>query len=285
MSEQQKLYDDLKNIVTHLNRVIPALQKLTDTTAESVNEKVSESVSRVDSKLKELMLATVSLEETTSENISYIRTVKEQAVEELIKGVKTLINTDVSSEYQEQIAEVIERLEPLIYQAINEEIKRLGNIQQVSIKSKNEQLTELKETVKTDINEVIGELSTAIDSIDKLSKKIKTNADVELSKLNEVSTAHKDVLKDVNKDTYDTAQSMKKTLNTIDKHAMFLAQSPVSMTSIFVTIMSTSFLGALIYKFDLWFNFIYSLGIILLIIGVFWGVMYGIEKIQEKQNE
>lgn len=282
MNEQQKIYDELKNIVINLNKVIPALQNLSSTTADSFNETLSESVRHIDLRLKNLMQATVKLEDTTKENVLFIQSAERQAVNHVKNGVEKLITTNVSFEYQEQIAEVIERLEPLIYKAINEEIKRLGNIQQVSIESKNTQLTELKETVKTDINEVIGELSTAINSINELSKKIKVNAEEELNKLNELSTAHTDTLTSIEEETDSTLEHIYYSLQNIKELAISIQRTPVFYIVSAFAFLNFSFLIALAYKFQIILMTLavmgINFGIILIIFAVFAYIKEGKKK-------
>lgn len=284
MNEQQKIYDELKNIVINLNKVIPALQNLSSTTADSFNETLSESVRHIDLRLKNLMQATVKLEDTTKENVLFIQSAERQAVNHVKNGVEKLITTNVSFEYQRQITEVLNELKPLIYQAINDEIERLGTIQRISIQSQNEKITELNEAVESDISKVIKKLSDSIDLISKLADKIKTNADAELSKLNEVSTAHIATLQSINNGTSNTAQSMIKTLRTIDRHAMFVAQSPITLSAILSAILSTGVALAIIYRYDLWLPFFVSCLAILAVMFGFWCVMYYIDKAQKKEN-
>lgn len=283
MNEQQ-LHDELTAIVMQLTKVIPALNQLSEKTSQQIDDKLHDSLTSLDNKLRQIDIASDSLRSAVSTNKNLIITAEQEALQQLQTGVEMLIKTDVSSEYQEQIYQVIQQIKPLVYNAVNEELKRLGNIQTVAIEHHNEEMTELNSTIKNDLKDVIKSVSDVVTKVNKVSEELQSKADDELKKLSSVSTAHTDTLTDIKNSTDKTARKMETTLKKMDRQSMFIAQSPTTMTSIFVAIISLAFIFALTHKFSMWLSFLVSLAIILLLIAGVFGVMYYIDKVQKEEQ-
>lgn len=275
-----KLHDDITNIVTSLQGVIPALQNLTQLADESVNNRLDETLNKIDKKVSYLDETISKLNQATGKSSHHLIMADEQALSHLKQGVELLVNTNVKDEYRRQIQSVIDEIAPLISEKVDREIEVITSREVLSIEHHNEQIQQINDSVKSDMQNAITAVAESIERLNQLVKTIDYRADNQLEELNTLSMGHTETLKDIQRATGANIAKMDKNLESIKSHAVFMAQSPTALTAITAGILNLGFLFALVYTYKLWLAFFVSLIVIGVVAGAIWGLVYWIGTLQ-----
>lgn len=251
MSDQQ-LYDEIEKIVTALKKVIPVLQNLGDATSDTIDKRLDNSLTNVDSKITNLSHVITKLNEGADANQRFIMSAERQALNHLKQGVELLIKTDVKNEYSDQIARVIANIEPFIQSKINDEVERLIEHKKLSISDHNDQVTGINDKLESNMTKIHETLLESIEKLNTASADANTRYDDDLEQLKQVAAAHRNALQSVKNSTDVTAKNMKTTLTSIKRSAVFISQSPATMTAATACFLALCVMSAIVYRYELW---------------------------------
>ena len=270
MSDQQ-LHDDIEKIVTALKAVIPVLQNLGDTASETIDKRLDNSLYNIDDKISDLSNVITKLNEGAESNQRFIISAERQALSHLKQGVELLIKTDVKNEYSDQIARVIANIEPFIQSKINDEIERLVEHKKLSINDHNNQVTAINDKLESNMTKIHKTLLESIEKLNTASADANTRYNDDLEKLKQVAEAHTTALKSVKSSTDVTARDMRTTLTSIKRSAVFMSQSPATMTTMTAGFIALCLMLSIVYVYDLWFQMFISAVALCVLFGVVWG--------------
>lgn len=276
MSDQQ-LHDDIENMVTALNAVIPELQKLGDAASDNIDKKLDNSLRKVDVKVRDLNKIIEALKDGAEANRRYMGNAQRDALHHLQQGVELLIQTEVNSEYRNQITRIIADLEPLVASKLDSELEKLVEHKKLAISDHNDQVdiinTQLESNmtiIQTTLLESIGKLNTA-------SADAHTRVDTGLDEINDAIDAHQDSLQAIQDLTTIAATNMQKSLQKIERNAVFMSQSPATMTALTAGFLSLCLMISIVYRYDLWLPMVVSAIGLIVFLGVIWGLMAWID--------
>ena len=270
MSDQQ-LHDDIEKIVTALKAVIPVLQNLGDTASDTIDKRLDNSLYNIDDKISDLSNVITKLNEGAESNQRFIISAERQALNHLKQGVELLIKTDVKNEYSDQIARVIANIEPFIQSKINDEIERLVEHKKLSINDHNNQVTAINDKLESNMTKIHKTLLESIEKLNTASADANTRYNDDLEKLKQVAEAHTTALKGVKNSTDVTARDMRTTLTSIKRSAVFMSQSPATMTTMTAGFIALCLMLSIVYVYDLWFQMFISAVALCVLFGVVWG--------------
>lgn len=270
MSDQQ-LHDDIEKIVTALKAVIPVLQNLGDTASDTIDKRLDNSLYNIDDKISDLSNVITKLNEGAESNQRFIISAERQALNHLKQGVELLIKTDVKNEYSDQIARVIANIEPFIQSKINDEIERLVEHKKLSINDHNNQVTAINDKLESNMTKIHKTLLESIEKLNTASADANTRYNNDLEKLKQVAEAHTTALKGVKNSTDVTARDMKTTLTSIKRSAVFMSQSPATMTTMTAGFIALCLMLSIVYVYDLWLQMFISAVALCVLFGVVWG--------------
>ena len=270
MSDQQ-LHDDIEKIVTALKAVIPVLQNLGDTASETIDKRLDNSLYNIDDKISDLSNVITKLNEGAESNQRFIISAERQALIHLKQGVELLIKTDVKNEYSDQIARVIANIEPFIQSKINDEIERLVEHKKLSINDHNNQVTAINDKLESNMTKIHKTLLESIEKLNTASADANTRYNDDLEKLKQVAEAHTTALKGVKNSTDVTARDMRTTLTSIKRSAVFMSQSPATMTTMTAGFIALCLMLSIVYVYDLWLQMFISAVALCVLFGVVWG--------------
>ncbi|MGP5492959.1 MULTISPECIES: hypothetical protein [Psychrobacter] len=270
MSDQQ-LHDDIEKIVTALKAVIPVLQNLGDTASDTIDKRLDNSLYNIDDKISDLSNVITKLNEGAESNQRFIISAERQALNHLKQGVELLIKTDVKNEYSDQIARVIANIEPFIQSKINDEIERLVEHKKLSISDHNNQVTAINDKLESNMTTIHTALLESIEKLNIASADANTRYNDDLEKLKQVAEAHTIALNGVKNSTDVTARDMKITLTSIKRSAVFMSQSPATMTALTAGFLALCLMLSIIYVYDLWLQVLISAIVLSVILGAIWG--------------
>lgn len=270
MSDQQ-LHDEIEKIVTSLKKVIPVLQNLGDAASDTIDKRLDDSLTNVDSKITNLSHVITKLNEGADANQRFIMSAERQALNHLKQGVELLIKTDVKNEYSDQIARVIANIEPFIQSKINDEIERLIEHKKLSISDHNDQVTGINDKLESNMTKIHETLLESIEKLNTASADANTRYDDDLEQLKQVAAAHSNALQSVKNSTDVTAKNMKTTLTSIKRSAVFMSQSPATMTAMTAGFLALCLIGSIVYINNLWLPMIGSAFVLAVLLGAVWG--------------
>lgn len=270
MSDQQ-LHDDIEKIVTALKAVIPVLQNLGDTASDTIDKRLDNSLYNIDDKISDLSNVITKLNEGAESNQRFIISAERQALNHLKQGVELLIKTDVKNEYSDQIARVIANIEPFIQSKINDEIERLVEHKKLSISDHNNQVTAINDKLESNMTKIHKTLLESIEKLNTASADANTRYNDDLEKLKQVAEAHTTALKSVKSSTDVTARDMRTTLTSIKRSAVFMSQSPATMTTMTAGFIALCLMLSIVYVYDLWLQMFISAVALCVLFGVVWG--------------
>lgn len=270
MSDQQ-LHDDIEKIVTALKAVIPVLQNLGDTASDTIDKRLDNSLYNIDDKISDLSNVITKLNEGAESNQRFIISAERQALNHLKQGVELLIKTDVKNEYSDQIARVIANIEPFIQSKINDEIERLVEHKKLSINDHNNQVTAINDKLESNMTKIHKTLLESIEKLNTASADANTRYNDDLEKLKQVAEAHTTALKSVKSSTDVTARDMRTTLTSIKRSAVFMSQSPTTMTTMTAGFIALCLMLSIVYVYDLWWQMFISAVALGVLFGVVWG--------------
>lgn len=270
MSDQQ-LHDDIEKIVTALKAVIPVLQNLGDTASDTIDKRLDNSLYNIDDKISDLSNVITKLNEGAESNQRFIISAERQALNHLKQGVELLIKTDVKNEYSDQIARVIANIEPFIQSKINDEIERLVEHKKLSISDHNNQVTAINDKLESNMTKIHKTLLESIEKLNTASADANTRYNDDLEKLKQVAEAHTTALKGVKNSTDVTARDMRTTLTSIKRSAVFMSQSPATMTTMTAGFIALCLMLSIVYVYDLWLQMFISAVALCVLFGVVWG--------------
>lgn len=270
MSDQQ-LHDDIEKIVTALKAVIPVLQNLGDTASDTIDKRLDNSLYNIDDKISDLSNVITKLNEGAESNQRFIISAERQALNHLKQGVELLIKTDVKNEYSDQIARVIANIEPFIQSKINDEIERLVEHKKLSISDHNNQVTAINDKLESNMTKIHKTLLESIEKLNTASADANTRYNDDLEKLKQVAEAHTTALKSVKSSTDVTARDMRTTLTSIKRSAVFMSQSPATMTTMTAGFIALCLMLSIVYVYDLWWQMFISAVALGVLLGVVWG--------------
>lgn len=270
MSDQQ-LHDDIEKIVTALKAVIPVLQNLGDTASDTIDKRLDNSLYNIDDKISDLSNVITKLNEGAESNQRFIISAERQALNHLKQGVELLIKTDVKNEYSDQIARVIANIEPFIQSKINDEIERLVEHKKLSINDHNNQVTAINDKLESNMTKIHKTLLESIEKLNTASADANTRYNDDLEKLKQVAEAHTTALKSVKSSTDVTARDMRTTLTSIKRSAVFMSQSPATMTTMTAGFIALCLMLSIVYVYDLWLQMFISAVALSVLFGVVWG--------------
>ena len=270
MSDQQ-LHDDIEKIVTALKAVIPVLQNLGDTASDTIDKRLDNSLYNIDDKISDLSNVITKLNEGAESNQRFIISAERQALIHLKQGVELLIKTDVKNEYSDQIARVIANIEPFIQSKINDEIERLVEHKKLSINDHNNQVTAINDKLESNMTKIHKTLLESIEKLNTASADANTRYNDDLEKLKQVAEAHTTALKGVKSSTDVTARDMRTTLTSIKRSAVFMSQSPATMTTMTAGFIALCLMLSIVYVYDLWFQMFISAVALCVLFGLVWG--------------
>lgn len=270
MSDQQ-LHDDIEKIVTALKAVIPVLQNLGDTASDTIDKRLDNSLYNIDDKISDLSNVITKLNEGAESNQRFIISAERQALNHLKQGVELLIKTDVKNEYSDQIARVIANIEPFIQSKINDEIERLVEHKKLSINDHNNQVTAINDKLESNMTKIHKTLLESIEKLNTASADANTRYNDDLEKLKQVAEAHTTALKGVKNSTDVTARDMRTTLTSIKRSAVFMSQSPATMTTMTAGFIALCLMLSIVYVYDLWLQMFISAVALCVLFGVVWG--------------
>ena len=270
MSDQQ-LHDDIEKIVTALKAVIPVLQNLGDTASDTIDKRLDNSLYNIDDKISDLSNVITKLNEGAESNQRFIISAERQALNHLKQGVELLIKTDVKNEYSDQIARVIANIEPFIQSKINDEIERLVEHKKLSINDHNNQVTAINDKLESNMTKIHKTLLESIEKLNTASADANTRYNDDLEKLKQVAEAHTTALKSVKSSTDVTARDMRTTLTSIKRSAVFMSQSPATMTTMTAGFIALCLMLSIVYVYDLWWQMFISAVALCVLFGVVWG--------------
>lgn len=270
MSDQQ-LHDDIEKIVTALKAVIPVLQNLGDTASETIDKRLDNSLYNIDDKISDLSNVITKLNEGAESNQRFIISAERQALIHLKQGVELLIKTDVKNEYSDQIARVIANIEPFIQSKINDEIERLVEHKKLSISDHNNQVTAINDKLESNMTKIHKTLLESIEKLNTASADANTRYNDDLEKLKQVAEAHTTALKSVKSSTDVTARDMRTTLTSIKRSAVFMSQSPATMTTMTAGFIALCLMLSIVYVYDLWLQMFISAVALCVLFGLVWG--------------
>lgn len=270
MSDQQ-LHDDIEKIVTALKAVIPVLQNLGDTASDTIDKRLDNSLYNIDDKISDLSNVITKLNEGAESNQRFIISAERQALNHLKQGVELLIKTDVKNEYSDQIARVIANIEPFIQSKINDEIERLVEHKKLSINDHNNQVTAINDKLESNMTKIHKTLLESIEKLNTASADANTRYNDDLEKLKQVAEAHTTALKSVKSSTDVTARDMRTTLTSIKRSAVFMSQSPATMTTMTAGFIALCLMLSIVYVYDLWLQVFISAVALSVLFGVVWG--------------
>ena len=270
MSDQQ-LHDDIEKIVTALKAVIPVLQNLGDTASDTIDKRLDNSLYNIDDKISDLSNVITKLNEGAESNQRFIISAERQALIHLKQGVELLIKTDVKNEYSDQIARVIANIEPFIQSKINDEIERLVEHKKLSISDHNNQVTAINDKLESNMTKIHKTLLESIEKLNTASADANTRYNDDLEKLKQVAEAHTTALKSVKSSTDVTARDMRTTLTSIKRSAVFMSQSPATMTTMTAGFIALCLMLSIVYVYDLWFQMFISAVALCVLFGLVWG--------------
>ena len=270
MSDQQ-LHDDIENIVTALKKVIPILQTLGESASDTIDKRLDSSLDNIDAKIINLSSAITNLKQSVDYTERSIVSTDRQALIHLKQGVERLVNTDVNSEYSHQISQVIARLDPLIESKINAAIDNLVEHKKLSISNHNDRVDEINDKLENNMNKIHNTLLETIEKMSEVSAAASTKFDSDLVEIKQVAEAHTTALKGVKNSTDVTARDMKTTLTSIKRSAVFMSQSPATMTAVTAGFLALCLMFSIVYKYNLWLQMLISAFILLVLLGAIWG--------------
>ena len=270
MSDQQ-LHDDIEKIVTALKAVIPVLQNLGDTASDTIDKRLDNSLYNIDDKISDLSNVITKLNEGAESNQRFIISAERQALNHLKQGVELLIKTDVKNEYSDQIARVIANIEPFIQSKINDEIERLVEHKKLSINDHNNQVTAINDKLESNMTKIHKTLLESIEKLNTASADANTRYNDDLEKLKQVAEAHTTALKSVKSSTDVTARDMRTTLTSIKRSAVFMSQSPATMTTMTAGFIALCLMLSIVYVYDLWWQMFISAVALCVLFGLVWG--------------
>lgn len=270
MSDQQ-LHDDIEKIVTALKAVIPVLQNLGDTASDTIDKRLDNSLYNIDDKISDLSNVITKLNEGAESNQRFIISAERQALNHLKQGVELLIKADVKNEYSDQIARVIANIEPFIQSKINDEIERLVEHKKLSINDHNNQVTAINDKLESNMTKIHKTLLESIEKLNTASADANTRYNDDLEKLKQVAEAHTTALKSVKSSTDVTARDMRTTLTSIKRSAVFMSQSPATMTTMTAGFIALCLMLSIVYVYDLWLQMFISAVALSVLFGVVWG--------------
>ena len=270
MSDQQ-LHDDIEKIVIALKQVLPVLKNLGDKASDNIDKKLDNSINKIDGKIDDLDSAVHRLKERVNLNNLFFMEAENKALTLLKEGVKELTQTDLKREYSAHIAQVITNIEPFIESKINDEIEKLIAHKKISISNHNEQVKEINDKLESNMTTIHTALLESIDKLNTASADANTRYDEDLSKLKQVAVTHNNALQSVKKSTDVAAKDMKTTLTSIKRSAVFMSQSPATMTALTAGFIALCLMLSIVYVYDLWLQMFISAIALSVLLGVVWG--------------
>ena len=265
----QKLHDDIENMVTALNAVIPELQKLGDAANDNIDTKLDSSLRKVDVKVRDLNKIIGDLQDGAEASCRYMGNAQRDALHHLQQGVELLIQTEVNSEYSNQIARVIADLEPLVASKLDREIEKLVEHKKLVISDHNDQVVRINTQLESNMTIIHTTLLDNIGKLNTASTNANTRVDKGLEDINDVIDAHQDSLQAIQDLTTITATNMQKDLQKIASNAVFMSQSPATMTALTAGFLTLCLMLSIVYRYDLWLPMVVSAIGLIVFLGVF----------------
>lgn len=270
MSDQQ-LHDDIENIVIALKKVIPILQTLGESASDTIDKRLDNSLDNIDVKIINLSSAITDLKQSVDYTERSIVSTERQALIHLKQGVERLVSTDVNSEYSHQISQVVARLDPLIESKINDAIDRLVEHKKLSISNHNDRVDEINDKLENNMNKIHNTLLETIEKMSEVSAAASTKFDSDLVEIKQVAEAHTTALKGVKNSTDVTARDMKTTLTSIKRSAVFMSQSPATMTAVTAGFLALCLIASIVYINKLWLPMFISAVVLGSFLAMIWG--------------
>lgn len=269
----QKLHDDIENMVTAINQVIPELQKLGDAASDNIDKKLDNSLRKVDIKVRDLNKIIDDLKDGAEANRRYMGNAQRDALHHLQQGVELLIKTEVNSEYRNQIARIIADLEPLIASKLDSELEKLVEHKKLVISDHNEQVVRINTQLESNMTIIQTTLLENIGKLNTASSDAHTRVDKGLDEINDAIDAHQDSLQTIQDSTAIAATNMQKSLQKIARNSVFMSQSPATMTALTAGFLSLCLMLSIVYRYDLWLPMVVSAIGLIVFLGVIWGLM------------
>ena len=280
MSNQQ-LHDDIENIVAALKKVIPVLQNLGDTASDQIDRNLDNSINKIDGKIDDLDSAVHRLKERVNLNNLFFIEAENKALTLLKEAVKELTQTDLKREYSAQIAQVITNIEPFIESKINNEIEKLVEYKKLSISDHNDQVKIINDKLESNMTTIHTALLESIEKLNIASADANTRYNDDLEKLKQVAEAHTIALNGVKNSTDVTARDMKTTLTSIKRSAVFMSQSPATMTALTAGFLALCLMVSIVYVYDLWVQMLLSAIALGSFLAMVWGFIAWLDTKQD----
>lgn len=272
MSDQQ-LHDNIENMVTAINQVIPELQKLGDVASDNIDKKLDNSLRKVDIKVRDLNKIIDDLKDGAEASGRYMGNAQRDALHHLQQGVELLIKTEVNSEYRTQIARIIADLEPLVASKLDSELEKLVEHKKLVISNHNDQVVRINTQLESNMTIIHTTLLESIGKLNTVSADAHTRVDKGLDEINDVIDAHQDSLQTIQDSTAIAATNMQKSLQKIARNSVFMSQSPATMTALTAGFLSLCLMLSIVYRYDLWLPMVVSAIGLIIFLGVIWGLM------------
>ena len=267
----QDLHDEIENLVTTLRSVIPVLQGLGDAAGDKIDNRLGDSLDKVDFKVKDLNKVIDDLQQGAEASGRYMGNAQRVALHHLQQGVELLIKTEVNSEYSTQIARVIAALAPLVASKLDSEIDKLVEHKKLSISDHNDQVASINTKLESNMTTIHSTLLESIGKLNTASAAAHTRLDKGLEKIKEVTEKHQGALQTVESSTSVTAINMQKDLQKIARNSVFMSQSPATMTALTAGFLSLCVMLSIVYRLDLWIPMLVSASVLGALLGGVWG--------------
>lgn len=271
----QKLHDDIENMVTAINQVIPELQKLGDAASDNIDKKLDNSLRKVDIKVRDLNKIIDDLKDGAEASGRYMGNAQRDALHHLQQGVELLIQTEVNSEYRNQIARIIADLEPLVASKLDSELDKLVEHKKLSITDHSKQVDRINTELESNMTIIHTTLLDNIGKLNTASTDAHTRVDKGLEEINDVIDAYQDSLQTIQDSTTIAATNMQKSLQKIERNSVLMSQSPATMTALTAGFLSLCLmlLLSIVYRYDLWLPMVVSAIGLVAVLGCVWGLM------------
>ena len=141
----------------------------------------------------------------------------------------------------------------------------------LSINDHNNQVTAINDKLESNMTKIHKTLLESIEKLNTASADANTRYNDDLEKLKQVAEAHTTALKSVKSSTDVTARDMRTTLTSIKRSAVFMSQSPATMTTMTAGFIALCLMLSIVYVYDLWWQMFISAVALGVLLGVVWG--------------
>ena len=141
----------------------------------------------------------------------------------------------------------------------------------LSISDHNNQVTAINDKLESNMTKIHKTLLESIEKLNTASADANTRYNDDLEKLKQVAEAHTTALKGVKNSTDVTARDMRTTLTSIKRSAVFMSQSPATMTTMTAGFIALCLMLSIVYVYDLWLQMFISAVALCVLFGLVWG--------------